>query len=243
MPEPLSFFDFDNTLYRGISRYIIRDFSSYLATRKHFPPNQSEILEGLFGSYFSGTLSRHDFGVQVVDAFYRGLAGQRETDIQDQVMSFLNYQKDKLWFPYSKPILKLVQPFMRTILVSGSPMEVLEPINQVLGLNEVYASRGIIEHGLFTGETRHELATAIAKKDFMSSLLASRPFNPQKSLAFGDSESDFPLLEAVSSENAFLLTDQLKLKDFAEMRQWHFILQDGPVLKEVRDRIEILFQP
>ena len=244
MPEPcLSFFDFDNTLYKGTSRYIILDFATYLTTRNHFPASQFEILQKLFKSYFAGTLSRHDFGVRVVEAFYRGLEGYGEMEIHDLALDFIQDQGEATWFPHTLPLLKLVTPFVRSILVSGSPVEILEPVNQILRLNEVHASQGVTENGVFSGETRRELATASAKQDFMVSLSRTRPFDVQRSMAFGDSESDFPLFEAVAPDNAFLITNQLKLKQVADKNHWHFILQEGPVVETIQLRIGSLFQP
>lgn len=235
------FFDFDNTLYKGQSRYLILDITNYLFKRGSFNSIEFENINNLFSSYFQGIINRHDFGVRVVESYYRGLTGLYEKEILDITRDFWDRFQANSWFSYTIPLLKMINNSTIKILVSGSPVEVLEMIKKPLGFKEIYASKGTIKNGIYTGFTTKEMATSSAKSKLMLDLSHTIAFNPAKSFAFGDSESDFPLLEAVTPDNAYLFGASESLKRQVADRNWNLLDQEKEILDHVNSRINTLF--
>lgn len=237
----LSFFDFDNTLYKGQSRYLILDFSTFLKENGFFDSQEFFDLNTLFSSYHQGRMNRHDFGVLAVQSYYRGLTGIPEEEIFIQARLFWDRIQDEAWFSYSLPLLKLINNKTTSFLISGSPIEIIKVIIKTLGFKELYASKGIIQNGIYTGRTQQEMATNSSKTELMQALSETLNFKPATSFAFGDSESDFPLLEAVDPRNAYLLGASAKLKQQVLNKNWNLLDQENEVINNVTSRVNELF--
>lgn len=235
------FLDFDNTLYRGESRYMILDFSTFLKTNGFFDSGEFDKFRSLFSSYHQGELDRHKFGVYAVETYYRGLCGITAKEISAQANLFWDRIRDNAWFPYTVPLLKLLKDKTTTILISGSPIEILKIISKSLGIKDLYASKGILNNGVYSGGTEQEMATSYSKAKLMKGLSVKFSFNPATSFAFGDSESDFPLLEAVDPCNAYLLGASAKLKQQVIEKNWNLLDHENEILSHVNSRIDELF--
>ena len=239
--DSYSFFDFDNTIYKGRSCYLILDFSTYLEAIGLFDSVEFINLQSLFSSYYQGRINRHEFGVLVVESYYRGLSNLPKKEIITQARRYWVEIKDDAWFPYTIPLLKLINNTSTSILVSGSPIEVLQVIYKTLGFKKLYASKGIIQKGVYTGHTGQEMATYSAKSELMLGLSKTLSFDPGTSFAFGDSESDFPLLMSVDPRNAFLLGATANLKIQGMANSWNLPDNENEFLNKVNSRINTLF--
>jgi HAD superfamily phosphoserine phosphatase-like hydrolase len=242
LPENcFSFFDFDNTLYKGQSRYLILDFSTYLEAQGVFKSQELQHLRSLLTTYHEGRINRHDFAVQVVKSYYCGLTGCLEIEIAEHACLYWNHLQAEAWFPYTHQLLNLVNKFTTTILISGSPLEVLQHAIKPLGFREIYASKGVIHTGVYTGSMEQEMATQTAKARLMGELSTRLSFNPTTSFAFGDSESDFPMLQVVDPINAYLLGAKDDLKNEVMDKNWNLLEQDTKILEHVQARINTLY--
>lgn len=238
MPENrYSFFDFDNTLYKGQSGYLIRDFSIYLESKRAFYTEQLSQILSLVTSYETGQITRHDFAVQIVEAYYLGLDGRTEHQIDIHAKYFWGSLTKEAWFSYTQPLLDLIKEFTIPILISGSPIEVLRHVSGKFGLYEVYASQGNIQKGEYHGGMHHELASQIAKKRLMADLVPNLKVDRGFSFAFGDSESDFPLLEAVDPQNAYLLCEDQQIKNKPGNQKWNYLKKNIKIVDHVRKRL------
>lgn len=239
--KSFSFFDFDKTIYKGKSSYLILDFSFHLEKRKLFNPSEFSVIEDLFKSYHQGLISRHDFGVLVVESYYRGLSGKHENEILDEFSEYWDQVQVDAWFPYTLRLLNIINAQTTSILISGSPLEILKSLNKTLGFKEISASKGVIQAGFYTGQTELEMATSAAKEGFLKKFSDSNSINPSTSFAFGDSESDFPLLDIVDPQNAYLLGAAPELKKLVLDKNWNLLTHENEILDHVNDRVNSLF--
>ena len=241
LEKSICFFDFDNTLYRGQTRYLILDFSIYLESFAAFNSQDLVHLNSLFTSYQAGNLKRFDFAIQVVLTYYHGMIGSKEKDIDHHADKFWKDLPESAWFEYTFPLVNLIKQYSIPILISGSPIEILSHARKLLGIDEVYASRGIIRDGIYTGGMELEMATQASKTQKVFELSTNLDFNPQTSFAFGDSSSDFPLLQAVDPKNAYLLIANDHQKIEVVDKNWNLLDQDITLIEHVQDRIHTLF--
>jgi HAD superfamily phosphoserine phosphatase-like hydrolase len=233
-----SFFDFDNTLYKGQSRYLILDFSAFLVAEGVIEANALNRIQEQFASYHGGRINRHEFAGLVVDSYYQSLQGHLEIEVEDFAQQYWSTLSNEAWFTYTQPLLALTRQFTSVILISGSPFEILKLIHERSGFSEIFASRGIVRAGAYTGEVELEMATRTAKERLMLELSNEIHYDPQTSFAFGDSESDFPMLEAVNPRNAYLLGTDGLLKNEALKHEWNTLAHEEDVLGHVQRRIE-----
>ena len=239
--QSLALFDLDYTLYKGEVGYhhVILDFPYILHENGLFP---KEVLDKMKKEYavYKQTKNRKIFADNTIQFYYEGVKGQSVKDIEDIAKQWLLKSTD-LWYPYSFELVELMRnSAVPTTIISGSPIEPVALIKQELGVDNVYATRGKIdEHGNFTGECEVEFANAEVKKR----LIQTFDFDPDSSFAFGDSESDFPLLDAVNPKNSFLFCDDLEnpISKNAAANGWQVHKREMGVVEAVRNRLSKIF--
>jgi HAD superfamily phosphoserine phosphatase-like hydrolase len=237
LENSFSFFDFDNTLYKGISSYLILDFSEYLVGQGVILESAMLLFHGFFADYEAGRINRKIFGEQVVKAYYQNLTGAKENELSAQARTYWETLPQEAWFPYTQAILTLAQSFTTTIMISGSPVEIIKHIPIASKFDKIFASKGSIQAGVYTGKVEIEMATSESKAQLMDDLRNDLKFDPNTSFAFGDSESDFPMLRAVNPMNAYLLGEDGNLKGEVLKNHWNSFAHDNKVLKHVEARM------
>jgi phosphoserine phosphatase len=240
----LSLFDLDSTLYKGKKGYVIFDFPYFLYDRGRFSSRYIDELEDLMRRYKSGLLGRKEFALEVISVYYNGLKSQSTYEIEKEANQFWQEEPKNLWYPYTLELVTEMNIHTETILVSGSPFRVLQCMPIWDDFVAKYATSGEVSSDVYTGEAR-ELATQDAKKRLIQDL----SFDPDTSFAFGDSQSDTPLLEAVNPKNSFLFCSDEKslrehdgqLYEVAKSKGWQILRYSENVMNIVKARVKEIF--
>jgi HAD superfamily hydrolase (TIGR01490 family) len=124
------------------------------------------------------------------------------------------------------------------VIVSSSGAEIVEPIGDLLGADEVIATRMVIEDGLYTGDIAF-YAYGPNKATAMAELAERRGYDLTESFAYTDSVTDLPMLEAVGHPHA--VNPDKALRREAAAREWPMLEFRRPV--SLRDRISRLPAP
>jgi HAD superfamily hydrolase (TIGR01490 family) len=121
----------------------------------------------------------------------------------------------------------------KTVIVSSSPAETVEPICEYLGVDDVIATRARIDaNGRYTGELEF-YAYAGYKADAIRELAVSEGINLAGSYAYSDSITDLPMLELVGHPVA--VNPDRELARVAREREWEVRYFQRPV--RLRDRV------
>lgn len=236
-----SLFDFDNTLYKGQTRYLILDFSSYLEANKIFNSIDFLQIHHLFNSYLEAQCDRTHFAIEIVKAYYHGLRGHQIKEIEDLALKYWNNINNTDWFNYTDPLLDLIKNHTLPVLISGSPIEVLKHTEKLSDFIRIYGSKGIVREGIYTGDMDFEMATEGAKTQMVAELVKSLNIDPQFSFAFGDSVNDFPMLKAVNPKNAYLLGANDVIINEISDKNWNCLEQDLKIIDHLQKRINLLY--
>ncbi len=105
----------------------------------------------------------------------------------------------------------------RIIIVSSSPMEIVQPIADLLEIDDVIATTSKIDEGIYTGEVIF-YAYADAKAEAMREFANDEGISLADSFAYSDSFTDVPMLEAVGHPVA--VNPDKELREYAEERDW-----------------------
>ncbi len=105
----------------------------------------------------------------------------------------------------------------RVFIVSSSPAEVVRPLAERLGADEVIATRPAIADGRYTGELEF-YCYRDRKAEAIREVAAERGIDLAASYAYSDSITDLPLLEAVG--NPVAVNPDRELRREAERRGW-----------------------
>jgi len=112
-------------------------------------------------------------------------------------------------------------------IVSSSPVEVVDPFAELLGITGAIGSRAAIdEHNRYTG-TLEFYAQGENKAVAMRELAAQRGIDMSQSSAYSDSETDEPMLEAVG--HPYAVNPDRALARIAHERGWPILTFSHPV--------------
>src|SRR4051794_8456892 len=120
------------------------------------------------------------------------------------------------------------------IIVSASGAEIVEPIGELLGVEDVIASRLAVQAGRYTGEIQF-YAYAANKAEAMRTLARRRGYDLRRSYAYSDSMTDLPMLEAVGHPH--VVNPDRELRRLARDRGWPVLLFSRPVALRSRMRL------
>nr|WP_312870685.1 HAD-IB family hydrolase [Gordonia asplenii] len=112
------------------------------------------------------------------------------------------------------------------VLISASGIEMVAPIGEMLGVDEVRASRMKVVDGRYAGELEF-YCYGDAKAEAMTELAESAGYDLSASYAYSDSVTDLPMLEVVGHPTA--VNPDRGLRKQAADRGWPILTFDRPV--------------
>ena len=211
----LAAFDLENTL---IASNVVESYA-WLATR-HLPDDERVrfTLRTLREAPGLLALDRRDRG-DFLRHFYRryeGASGARVGDDAWEMFSHLILTKS---FPAGIRRIREHRALgHRTVLITGALDFVVEPLRPLFD-EIVCASLGRDESGRLTGELLAGPPTGEARVLAMADYAESEGLRLEESVAYADSASDLPMLEAVGFPVA--VNPEAKLATIARKRGWH----------------------
>jgi HAD superfamily hydrolase (TIGR01490 family) len=120
------------------------------------------------------------------------------------------------------------------VVVSASGAEVVEPIGELLGADDVIASRLEIIDGKYTGEIEY-YAYAEEKAAAIEAMAAERGYDLEQCFAYSDSITDAPMLAVVGHPHA--VNPDKDLRRLAASKGWPILQFTRPVT--LRSRIPV----
>jgi len=123
----------------------------------------------------------------------------------------------------------------KTVIVSSSPVETVEPIAEYLGVDDVIATRARLDdRGRYTGQLEF-YAYAAHKAEAIREMAVCEGLDLAASFAYSDSITDLPMLELVGHPVA--VNPDRELARIAREREWEVRFFQRPV--RLRDRVPV----
>ena len=123
----------------------------------------------------------------------------------------------------------------KTVIVSSSPIETVEPLGEHLGVDDVIATRARLDaQGRYTGELEF-YAYGPHKADAIREMAVAEGIDLANSYAYSDSITDLPMLELVG--NPVAVNPDRELTRVAREREWEMRWFQHPV--RLRDRVPV----
>lgn len=123
----------------------------------------------------------------------------------------------------------------KTVIISSSPVETVEPIGEYLGVDDVIATRARVDaQGRYTGELEF-YAYAARKAEAIREMAVAEGLDLAASYAYSDSITDLPMLELVG--NPVAVNPDRELARIAREREWEIRYFQRPV--RLRDRVPV----
>ncbi|GEM_PF-4238356 len=271
--------DLDTTLYAGDTGYVIADLCIYFKERGMFnyPCND---MPKIIRDMIRNATDRTKFAKELINFYYTGLndhkgegghidaKGPNFKTVKQNISEFWQIRGKNVWFAHAKPLIDLMHGHgYETIVISGSPREALEEAKKkkLLDYKQLYATHPDKKRKPYQCSDSNERATESAKNWVVSILKEDHDFDRNKSFAFGDSESDIPLLSAVNRANAFfvchtksplekvgetekdLKDKKSKTRERFQKKGWNFVFveakkddfkEENEIITKVKDRLK-----
>jgi HAD superfamily hydrolase (TIGR01490 family) len=229
--RPAAFFDLDKTIIAKSSALAFsRSFySGGLLDRRSALRSAHAQLTFLLGR------ADHDQMERMREFLSRMVTGWHVETVSDIVAETLHSIIDPLVYDEAVTLIEEHQRAGRdVIIVSASGAEIVEPIGELLGVDDVIASRLAVQGGRYTGEISF-YAYADNKAEAMRELAARRGYDLARSHAYSDSMTDLPMLEAVGHPH--VVNPDRELRRAAAERGWPVLVFTKPVT--LRSRIQL----
>lgn len=164
---------------------------------------------------------------QVNRAFYRAFRGHSQAAFAECA---------RRWFAevsaqpslYITPVLDALRRHredgVEPVFVSGSSIEILQPLADALEVRHVLANRLEVSRGRFTGELLAPQTIGDGKRAAVDAFLARHRANAVRCYGYGDHLSDLPLLEAVGLPT--VVERDPALVEIAQARGWPVLNPD-----------------
>ncbi|MEI9966695.1 MAG: HAD-IB family phosphatase [Candidatus Moraniibacteriota bacterium] len=139
----------------------------------------------------------------------------------------------KRTYIFSEDLIKrLREEHYRMIVISGSPLEIVEEYNNhYLGFDEVFGSVYALDtDGKYTGEATFEPSRD--KGRVVSDYIGRHGLSLEHSYGIGDTESDIGFLELV--ENPIAFNPNQNLRAVAQENGWPVVVEKKDVIYEIK---------
>jgi fatty acyl-CoA reductase len=207
-------FDLENTL---IASNVV-DSYAWLASR-HLPPTEraSFVAELVAEAPSLLALDRRDRG-DFLRSFYRRYEGAPAARLHDDGWDLFHHLLLAKSFPAGIARVRAHQALgHRTILITGALDFVVEPFRPLF--DEIVCAELGVEDGNFTGRLEQLPPIGEARALVLADYAESEGLKLEESMAYADSASDLPMLEAVGFPVA--VNPEAKLAAIARRRGWH----------------------
>lgn len=226
----VALFDVDQTL---ISGYTVFPFVDMLIDQNVVDGSISKVLRNDRLRRKKSAITYQQFADDVVTHYCQGLAGRSQQQVEEVGRQFLAFIRPVMLCGFSPELVREMNKHARTIAISGSPVEVLQPLAKHLGITDAQGLEAEVSNGYYTGKVKTNMAIRDEKEKVIATLV-NRGFSKQTSFAFGDSDSDIPILEAV--DNPFAVNPNPALAEIAARNGWQIVNSEN-VLSRVMARL------
>jgi HAD superfamily hydrolase (TIGR01490 family) len=233
--RPAAFFDLDKTVIAK---------SSTLAYAKPFYRggliNRRTVLRSAYAQFvFQAGGADHDQMERMREYLSAMCAGWDVQQVKDIVAETLHDLIDPMVYAEAAELIEDHHEAGRdVVIVSTSGAEVVEPIGEMLGADQVVATQMEIVDGRYTGEIG-SYVYGPAKAEAVRRLAVSEGYDLARSFAYSDSVTDLPMLEAVGHPCA--VNPDRALRKAAIERGWPVLDFHQPV--SLRSRFSDLRPP
>lgn len=214
-----AFFDVDGTLVKS---NIVHSYA-FFARNPGRPVDALKRTLGLFGSipllYAADVYDRKAFN-ELFYLNYKGLS-------LDRIRALSEEHFDAIWRPnLLKDGVTLVEQCRRAgcriVLVSGSLEPLLAPLARTLKVDDFVGNRLEIIGDTCTGKLMAPIVAGAYKARWIRDYARTHDLDLERSFAYSDSYSDFPMLAVVGRPS--VINPDMQLKAAAKSQQW-------PILK------------
>jgi HAD superfamily hydrolase (TIGR01490 family) len=215
MPRGAAFFDLDGTL---VKTNIVHHFAYYAR-------NQPSLAQSLFKTartalslplfFVSDKVSRKAFN-KLFYGYYEGESEDRLVVLSEEL--FEDVLKPAIFDKTPDLLDEARRAGLKTVLITGSLDFTVRPLVRHLGIDDFIANTLEFENGYATGVLGKPFVAGATKAQLIRDYAKEHDIDLDKSFAYSDSYSDYPMLAVVGHPTA--VNPDLRLRAVARSYDW-----------------------
>lgn len=188
MEKKYALFDWDNTVRKG---YTLYSWVDYLCEHHVLNSNIQADLSKMGREYKAGLITHDEYAKRACELYSRALKGMSSKKIDALADDYLKIDEQYIYKSIKKIFDLLNKEECDIIVISGAPTIIVEKYKDKFHFKQICAFKQKIMGDQFTGEVQYNYG--FDKENPVLKFIdqyGARPY-----MAFGDSESDIPLLK------------------------------------------------
>ncbi len=230
-----SFFDLDGTLSKGL---LITEFSKHLVSTNLFPKENYSEIEKWNKLYLEKKVTYRKIAIEKPKIYAFSLKNRAVDDIKREAKVFVEKVKENLLYPYAKELVKLMKKYGMTILISGSPVEVVTLLGEYFHFDLSYGTELEVKREVYTGKLKQNLIIKETKETILEKIIYENKIDLSKSFGFGDTEQDLSFLSKVG--NPVALNPNKELLFIAQKNSWMTFNAGDDVINKINEKLKLL---
>lgn len=212
-----AFFDLDRTLIRGSANFPL----AWAAFKAGHVPKRQLLHDAINAVTFLVAGASDERSARLRERILLAVAGVPVTDLVALGDTFIPRLAASVMPEARKELDRQLELGRDRIIVSASPIEIVQRIADTIGLEGAVGTRGEIRDGRYTGKLTGAFCYGPGKAAAVRQLATERGYDLAESVAYSDSISDMPFLEAVGG--AVAINPDKELRRVARARGWQVI--------------------
>lgn len=217
-------FDWDNTVRRG---FTIFPWIDHLFEKGVFDDASHRSIQSLNERYRMGAITHDEYAERVGVFYAQGLKGKPVSLIETIENDYISQDRQAFFPEIQKLFDDLNDMGIEILVVSGAPHRILRHYQDELHIKRLYSFQEREKNGIISGDVEYNYG--FNKSQIMSQIFQEYGCAPY--MAFGDSESDYPLLE-----NALYPFFISKLNQKSD-RDEFVLINDDEIYKQITRKI------
>lgn len=224
----VAIFDIDGTIFRKNLHF---ELISELVWMKIFPFEARSTLTEIYTNWLEHEGTYEDYRKALVELYSKHIRGCKREDVLKASKILVPFHAKRTYIFAEKLIKKLRGEGYHLMIISGSPIEVVEEYNrQYLKFDSAFGSIYTVdENDCYTGAAEFEPSKN--KGHVVEQYMYEHKLTFGGSYGVGDTESDISFLKLV--ENPIAFNPNRNLKAVAEKENWKIVIEKKDVVYEV----------
>jgi len=235
MMSPASFFDIDGTLIKG---YLMTGFARYLHARNLFSELYYAEIERLLKLFQEKQVTYRQVVTTVPALYGQGLKNRPVKTIQQEARHYIEEVIATPLYPYTLPLVKMMNQYAMTVGISGAPIEVVACLGEHFAFDLCYGSTFEVKQGLYTGRLKQNLTVKESKETVFHKVIQQYQIDLAKSFGFGDTQEDLSFLSRVG--NPVALNPNQELSFIAEQNGWTILHNGEDIISIIKKKLNLV---
>lgn len=213
MVRKASFFDVDGVIYKGIMGI---EFLEFLSSENLLTRENSQKLQEI--KQAKDKLTPMEFYRHSLNLWTQSIKDKKKEEIKAEAEIFVKKRMRKVSKRAMEEMARDKKDGYMIILITGSPIEVVQPLRKSLKADLAIGVEVIQQCGKYTEELKEPFPISEGKADFVRNIAQEFDIDLAESKAYGNSMSDLPMLELVGEPIA--VNPIGELKEMAKQNSW-----------------------